>query len=93
MALPDGRLSVHIRYAVTWFLQPSAFSVLIAASTAAAPLMSAFIIACDGSLGFKLMPPESYITPLPTMMRCGTDDFLPFALAVVFPFSAALPGR
>ena len=44
----------------------SAFSVDIAASTAAAPDMSIFITACIASLCFRLMPPESYITPLPT---------------------------
>ncbi len=65
--------------------------MLIAASTAAAPLMSAFIIAWLGLLGFKLMPPESYITPLPTMIRCGADDFL--VLPPAFVFAPALPGR
>ena len=38
----------------------------IAASTAAAPDMSIFIAACMASLGFRLMPPESYMMPLPT---------------------------
>ena len=32
--------------------------------------MSIFIDACMASLGFRLMPPESYITPLPTRARC-----------------------
>ena len=49
--------------------------MLIVANTAAAPLISPFIIACDGSDGFSEIPPESYITPLPTMTKCG----LPFA--------------
>ncbi|NBR27970.1 MAG: hypothetical protein EBT83_06095 [Betaproteobacteria bacterium] len=53
----------------------NAFNVLMVASTAAAPLISPFIIACDGSEGFSEIPPESYITPLPTSTRCG----LPFA--------------
>ena len=32
--------------------------------------MSIFITACMASLFFRLMPPESYITPLPTIARC-----------------------
>ena len=47
----------------------SAASADIDASTAAAPDMSIFIAACMASLGFRLMPPESYITPLPTSAR------------------------
>ena len=49
--------------------------MLIVANTAAAPLMSPFIVACEGSDGLSEIPPESYITPLPTITRCG----LPFA--------------
>ncbi len=34
--------------------------------------MSFFIVACTASAGFRLMPPESYITPLPTRVtRAG----------------------
>ena len=47
----------------------SAASTDIADSTAAAPDMSIFIAACMASLLFRLMPPESYITPLPTIVR------------------------
>ena len=54
---------------VTAVRQPSAASADIDASTAAAPDMSIFIAACIGSLGLRLMPPESYITPLPTIAR------------------------
>ena len=35
-------------------------------ATAAAPDMSIFMSACMGLLGLMLMPPESYMTPLPT---------------------------
>ena len=38
-------------------------------STAAAPVMSIFIEAWLASLGLRLMPPESYMTPLPTIAR------------------------
>ena len=75
IALPEGKLSVHIKYPVTWFVQPSAFNVDIDDNTAAAPLMSPFIIACEGSDGLSEIPPESYITPLPTMIRCGFEFF------------------
>ena len=69
IADPDGMLSVHSRKPVTAARQPSARSADIADSTAAAPDMSIFIAACIGSVGFRLMPPESYITPLPTIAR------------------------
>ena len=71
MAEPDGMLSVHISHAVTRLRQPSSRSVVIVASTAAAPDMSIFMSACIGLLGFRLMPPESYITPLPTSATCA----------------------
>ena len=41
----------------------------MAPMTAPAPDMSSFIAAWMGSLGFRLSPPESYITPLPTRAR------------------------
>ena len=66
MAEPLGRLSVHIRYAVTCVFTFSARRALMVPSTAAAPLMSIFMLAWLASLGFSEMPPESYITPLPT---------------------------
>ena len=59
-------LSVHIINPTTSFWQPSAASVDIDASTAAAPDMSIFIEACIASLGLRLIPPESYMIPLPT---------------------------
>ena len=36
------------------------------ASTTAAPVMSIFMRTCMASDGLSEMPPESYITPLPT---------------------------
>ena len=65
-APPEGMLSVHIKYAVTLVLHFSDARVLIVANTAAAPLISIFMTACESLLGFRLIPPESYITPLPT---------------------------
>ena len=62
-------LSVHIKNPVTALRQPTAASADIVASTAAAPDMSIFIAACIGSLGFRLIPPESYMIPLPTRAR------------------------
>ncbi len=44
--------------------------MLIVASTAAAPDMSIFITWWNPSLGFRLSPPESYMTPLPTSTTC-----------------------
>ena len=60
-------LSVHIMNPTTSFGQPSAASVDIDDSTAAAPDMSIFIDAWLASLGLRLMPPESYMIPLPTI--------------------------
>ena len=68
-ALPDGMLSVHIRNAVTAVLHLSARSDDIMASTAAAPDMSIFMIWWNASPPFSEMPPESYMTPLPTSAR------------------------
>ncbi len=70
MAEPDGMLSVHMRYAVTRARQPTSRRAVIAARMAAAPVMSFFICECDSSLGLRLMPPESYMMPLPTRARC-----------------------
>ena len=55
-----------MRYAVTFAFTFKERNAPIVASTAAAPLMSIFIDAWLGSLGFNEMPPESYMTPLPT---------------------------
>ena len=62
-------LSVQQRYAVTAAVQPRSCSAVIAPRIAAAPVMSFFIWACDSSLGLRLMPPESYMIPLPTRPR------------------------
>ena len=69
IAEPDGMLSVQHRYAVTATGQSSPWSAVIAPRIAAAPVMSFFIWACDSSLGLRLMPPESYMIPLPTRPR------------------------
>ena len=69
IADPEGMLSVHIRYPVTALRQPTVARADIDASTAAAPDMSIFIAACIGSVALRLIPPESYITPLPTSAR------------------------
>ena len=50
--------------------QPIAGSAVMAASTAPAPDMSFFMVAWVPSAGFRLMPPESYMIPLPTSVRC-----------------------
>ena len=70
VAEPEGMLSVHIKKPVTVLRQPTAPRADIVASTAAAPDMSIFIAACIGSLGLRLIPPESYMIPLPTRARC-----------------------
>ena len=65
IAVPDGMLSVQQRYAVTAVVQPTAWRAVMVARIAAAPVMSFFICAWDSSLGLRLMPPESYMIPLP----------------------------
>src|SRR5690606_9672863 len=67
VAVPEGTLSVHMRYPVTAVRQHSVSSEHIAARIAAAPDMSFFIWAWIASDGFRLMPPESYMIPLPTI--------------------------
>ena len=54
---------------MTAVLQPMAPSTLMAASTAPAPDMSFFMVAWVPSAGLRLMPPESYMIPLPTRVR------------------------
>ncbi len=44
----------------------------IVATTTAAPVMSLFMSSID-ALGFKLRPPESNVTPLPTSDRVGAS--------------------
>ena len=63
-------LSVHISQPVTALVVPRSRSAVNAPSTAAAPPMSIFISRCIGSDGLMLMPPESYMIPLPTSPRC-----------------------
>ncbi len=62
-------LSVHIRNAVTVVGHSSARSTDMVPSTAAAPAMSIFMKSCMPSRGLMLMPPESYMMPLPTIAR------------------------
>ena len=69
IAEPDGMLSVQHRYAVTAVVHPTSRRAVIAPRIAAAPVMSFFICAWDSSLGLRLIPPESYMIPLPTRPR------------------------
>ena len=57
--------------------QPTARSADNAPTTAAAPDMSFFMVACTASPGLRLMPPESYMIPLPTMERWGVSGPAP----------------
>ncbi len=63
-------LSVQHSQPETAALVPRSRNAVKAPSTAAAPPMSIFISRCIGSDGFRLMPPESYMMPLPTSPRC-----------------------
>ena len=54
---------------MTAVVQPRSRSVSIAPRTAAAPDMSCFIAACIASDGLRLIPPASYMIPLPTSAR------------------------
>jgi hypothetical protein len=69
VADPEGMLSVHISQAVTAVWHSRSRKAVIAPRISPAPDMSTFIVAWTASLGFKLIPPESYITPLPTRAR------------------------
>ncbi len=69
VAEPDGMLSVHIRKPVTVVGHSSSRRTDIAPRTAAAPDMSIFMKSCMPCAGFRLMPPESYMMPLPTIAR------------------------
>ncbi len=62
-------LSVHMSQPVTAVVTPRSRSAVNAPSTAAAPPMSIFMSRCMGSEGLMLMPPESYMIPLPTRPR------------------------
>jgi hypothetical protein len=69
VAEPDGMLSVHISHPVTATGQDSAASAVIAARITPAPVMSFFMVAWVASAALSAIPPESYITPLPTSPR------------------------
>ena len=75
VAVPDGMLSVHISQPVTFVRQPRSRSVVIAPRIAADPDMSSFIAACIASDGLRLIPPESYMIPLPTRPRWPEGRF------------------
>ena len=72
IALPEGMLSVQHRKPTTLTFGLSTGSSDIVASTTAAPVMSIFISTCMPSEGFSEMPPESYMTPLPTSATVPT---------------------
>jgi len=63
-------LSVHMSQPVTAVGHSRSRSAHIAARIAPAPDMSFFIMAWMGSAGLRLIPPESYMIPLPTRPRC-----------------------
>ncbi len=76
-AVPDGMLSVHMSQPVTIVEQPSSARTVKAPSTEPAPVMSFFMVAWVPSAGLRLMPPESYMIPLPTRPRCGVSSPAP----------------
>ena len=84
-------LSVHISHPLTVAVARSAWSAVKVASTDAAPPMSIFMSRCIGSDGLRLMPPESYMMPLPTRPRWPLDA--PFGVYRSFTMrgSSALP--
>src|ERR1039458_3628948 len=63
-APPPGMFSASGRYATTFTAGPSSAMACTAASTAAAPLMSAFIVSIAFG-GLSERPPESNVMPLP----------------------------
>ncbi len=65
VAAPPGRFSVQGATAMTFALIFRDATAAIAAMTAAAPLMSIFIL-CMPSAGLIEMPPESKVMPFPT---------------------------
>ncbi len=70
IAVPDGMFSARHAYAVTRICGFVRAIATIAPSTAAAPLMSHFIVIMP-SAGLMERPPESNVMPLPTSARCG----------------------
>ena len=67
-ALPDGMFSASAAYAVILIFRPDSAIAWVAASTAAAPDMSHFIVYMP-SAGLRLSPPVSNVMPLPTSAR------------------------
>ncbi|GIW19504.1 MAG: hypothetical protein KatS3mg064_2661 [Tepidiforma sp.] len=68
VAVPEGMFSVHGAMASTFSFAPSFASAHAAASTFAAPVMSAFIASMFAA-GLMLIPPVSNVIPLPTSAR------------------------
>src|ERR1700742_1439469 len=64
-AAPPGMFSAAHRYPVTFTGSARSATAVTAASTAAAPLMSHFIVSMDFG-GLSERPPESNVMPLPT---------------------------
>ena len=87
IAVPLGMFSTIGTYAVTFALTPRSFSTDIAASTAAAPDMSVFIVSMPLEV-FSDSPPESKTTPLPTN---ATEPFLPVGEYVALTRRGGLP--
>ena len=71
VAEPLGMFSVIGAHAVTGIRPPRAAMASTAASTAAAPPMSVFIVSMPVA-GLRERPPESKVIPLPTRARWGT---------------------
>ena len=71
VARPPGMFSVVGVMAVTRTRTPSSPHADTAASTAAAPLMSVFIVTMPSAV-LSDSPPESKVMPLPTSTTCGT---------------------
>jgi hypothetical protein len=68
-ALPLGMFSARAPYAVTATFGASFAIATTAVRTAAAPLMSHFIVTI-ASFGLSDKPPESKVMPLPTKAMC-----------------------
>lgn len=68
VAPPPGMFSASASQPVTLTARPSFAVATTAANTAAAPLMSHFIVSLCPA-GLSEMPPESYVMPLPTKAR------------------------
>ena len=73
--MPDGMFSARQAYAGDRSTRVRAIARCTAATTAAAPLMSHFIVVMP-SAGLIDSPPESNVIPSPTRARCGTPRLL-----------------